>query len=288
MSPTSTTNASLRHRSIIRPLDAVEMLNSSTYFAFKSPSVFPQTHPPIVQVTEPSQLDHSDYSGSSSINFSLCTPDSPTAIYEFDQIASRFPLPSDHSNVSPVRAERDGKVELLDVPEEIAVANEEDGLSPEADQTLLGDYQNSEAWISRDLTAWRFQCNRDANLSATSLPIPLTVSACNPAKRNLSVISLPASLPDLSESTATSATFALSPSQDNTFTGSQQDPHLERTMFQESSPVSPHGNATVGGGKVNSWLDQTQGMQSTALSWKHYTDHVAFTENFIPCFAMRS
>jgi hypothetical protein len=272
------------------PYDTAEMINSATYFAFKPPSVFPQTHPPIVQVTEPSHLDHcANHSGSSSINFSLCTPDSPTAIYEFDQIASRFPLPLDHSNVSPVRAERDGKVELLDVPEEIAVLNDEDELSPDADQTLLGDFRNSEAWISRDLSAWRFQCHPDANLSATSLPIPSIVTTGEPAKRSLSVISLPASLPDLSESTATSATFALSPSQDNTFTGSQQDSHLERTMFQDLSPVSPHRNAVTGGGKVGSWLDQTQGMQPIGLSMKHHVNlPPSSTGNFIPCFTLRS
>lgn len=233
--------------------------------AFNPSSVDQQRDPPIVQVTGPSHSDYlTDHSGSSSINFSLCTPESPTAVFEFDQIASRFPLPLDHSNTSPVRAERDGKVELLDVPEEIAVLNEEEELTPDVDRTLLGDFRNGEAWVNRDLASWRFQCHRDANISATSLPIP-TISAIESVNRNSSVISLPASLPDLSESTATSATFALSPSQNNNFAGSQRGLPLKASMLQPLTPVSPYDSSVSGNAKADSWLDYTQGMQSIAF-----------------------
>lgn len=227
-----------------------------------NPSALNQhSEPPIVQVTGPDQSDHrTDRSGSSSINFSLCTPDSPTAVYEFDQIASRFPLPLDHSNASPVRAERDGKVELLDVPEEIAVFSGEEGLTPYVDENLLEDYRHGTAWINSDLAAWRFQCLRNANPSATSLPISSTMPASEPGERNSSVISLPASLPDLSNSTATSATFAPSPSHDNTFNRSRQGTILEGSMPQQTTYAFQCKGDLLQDGKSDSWLEYSQGM----------------------------
>lgn len=167
-------------------------------------------------------------SSSSSINFSLYTPDSPTAVYEFEQIARTFPLPLDKGRTTPIRTERDRDIDPLDFPVEIAVAGEEEDLAPEVDSNWGDSCRGSGSWMNKGLTAWRSQCHRDANMSATSLPATANISPIGaPFKRNLSVISLPASVPELTNSTATSASFALSPTRDHAFLGMRQDYQIE-------------------------------------------------------------
>lgn len=251
-----------RQRTSTSPSSTHEMKNPTSRTVSNPSSALSQhSEPPIVQVTGPDHPDHcTDCSGSSSINFSLCTPDSPTAVYEFDQIASRFPLPLDHNNASPVRAERNGKVELLDVPEEIAAFTGEEGLIPYVHQNLFEDYRHGTACINRDLAAWRFQCHRDANLSATSLPISSSMPAIEPGERNLSVISLPASLSDLNNSTATSATFAPSPSHDNTSNRSRQGTIPENSKPQQTTYVLQRKDDLLQDGNSHCWPEYTQGM----------------------------
>ena len=240
------------------------MIHSSSRLTFVASALKYEEGPPIVQITVADPSDQcTDRSGGSSINFSLSTPDSPSAVYEFDQFASRFPLPLDHSNSSPVRAERDGKIELLDVPEEIAVFNGEEELSPEFDHTLVEDYRNGKAWINRDLIAWKFECERDVNLSVTSLPIAPAETTIEQGKRNLSVISLPASLPDLSDSPVTTATFAPSPFQDNTFSGSQQAFPIKGSMRLSMHPATDRGFVHLSEGERDFWAECIQGMCET-------------------------
>ncbi|GHJ88476.1 hypothetical protein NliqN6_4878 [Naganishia liquefaciens] len=235
------------------------MIHSSSRLTFVASALKYEEGPPIVQIAVADPSDQcTDRSGGSSINFSLSTPDSPSAVYEFDQFASRFPLPLDHSNSSPVRAERDGKIELLDVPEEIAVFNGEEELSPEFDHTLVEDYRNGKAWINRDLIAWKFECERDVNLSVTSLPIAPAETTIEQGKRNLSVISLPASLPDLSDSPVTTATFAPSPFQDNTFSGSQQAFPIKGSMRLSMHPATDRGFVHLSEGERDSWAECIQ------------------------------
>jgi hypothetical protein len=184
---------------------------------------------------------------SSIINFSLYTPDSPTS-YDFEQIARNFPLPVGDDRIVPGSAKRNRDTNPLDFPVEIALANEEDDLGRELDSNSADSHRGSESWRNKDLAAWRSQCHRHANVSAISLPTTGNQSPVVPEERNPSVISLPAYVPELSNSTATSATFALSPMNDLTFSGSRHHqtdtskptkPDERAAVFEEEHDVSP-------------------------------------------------
>lgn len=187
----------------------------------------------------------------STINFSLYTPDSPTS-YDFEQIARTFPLPVGNGRILPGRSKRDRDTNPLDFPVEIALANEEDDLGRDLDSNSGDSHRGSGSWRNKGLAAWRSQCHRDANVSAISLPTTGDRSPVVPEKRNPSVISLPAFMPELCNSTATSATFALSPMGDQTFRGSQRQHHIDIptfakpdepvTAFEEEHDISPRNS----------------------------------------------
>jgi hypothetical protein len=193
---------------------------------------------------DPRISQYNQHRNSSTINFSLYTPDSPTAVYDFEEIARAFPLPTNTSNILSQRPGKDRNVDPLDFPVEIALADEEEELGRELESNSGGSRRGSESWMNKDLAAWRSQCHRDANLSATSLPVAAERYPGAADKRNPSVISLPTVMPELSDSTATSATFALSPIGDEAFVGIQQDHRIESlTRGTSASAMSREAGA---------------------------------------------
>lgn len=175
---------------------------------------------------------------SSTINFSLYTPDSPTAVYDFEEIARAFPLPLSKSEIPSARTGRDRDIGPLDFPVEIALLDEEEELGRELESNSGGSRRGSESWRNKDLAAWRSQCHRDANVSAISLPV---VGERHPAasdKRNLSVISLPTVMPELSDHSAISTTFTQNTMGDQTFTGIQPGYRIESSKNAGASAES--------------------------------------------------
>lgn len=182
---------------------------------------------------DPSQ--HNQHRNSSTINFSLYTPDSPTAVYDFEEIARSFPLPSNESSIPSGRTGRDRDIDPSDFPVEIAPADEEDDLGRDLGPSFGDSRRGSQSWKSKDLAAWRSQCHRDANVSAVSLPAVVEQYPAAAAERNLSVISLPTVMPDSSGNTAASGIFAPSPLGDQTFTGIQQDYRIKSSAASVSA-----------------------------------------------------
>ncbi|KAJ9109837.1 hypothetical protein QFC19_001816 [Naganishia cerealis] len=126
---------------------------------------------------------------------------------DFDFIAKTFPLPLER-NQQPGEVKRD---DFRDFPIGIPLLEGEAELLTEADLSGSESLHGGEAWAREDLALWRSQCHLSGNFqSTTSLPATLTVLPPSSENRNCSVISLPISLPDLCDSTATSTTFNLS------------------------------------------------------------------------------
>lgn len=177
--------------------------------------------------TEESALTgrRSGTASSSSIDISLCTPYSPTALSEFDFIAKTFPLPLDRDQQGVVTRD-----DVSDFPVAIPLPGEETEEIVEADLCGSDSLHGSQSWAREDLALWRSRCHQSGtSQSTTSLPTTLTILP--PSQRNRSVISLPTSLPDLTDSTATSTTFNL------TATG---ESHWPNGTSQSSATMMKH------------------------------------------------
>lgn len=182
--------------------------------------------------TDPVLAKRDSGTSTSSVDISLCTPYSPTALSEFDFIAKTFPLPLDRDQQEEVIRD-----DVSDFPVEIPLLGEETDEIAGADLRGFDSLHGSQSWAREDLALWRSRCHLSGtSQSTTSLPATLTILPPSTSKRNSSSVSLPMSLPDLTDSTATSTTFNWSATGDSDWpSGSSQPP----TMAKQRSEKEP-------------------------------------------------
>ncbi|KAJ9106346.1 hypothetical protein QFC21_001492 [Naganishia friedmannii] len=175
-------------------------------------------------------------STTSSVDISLCTPYSPTALSEFDFFAKTFPLPLNRDQSGEVTRD-----DVSDFPVGIPLPGDETGELAAAKSSWSDILHSSPSCAREDLALWRSQCHLSGtSQSTTSLPATLTILPPSASKRNSSVVSLPMSLPDLTDSTATSTTFNWSARGNSDWpSGSSQPPGMHRDYYARKNEKEP-------------------------------------------------